>query len=417
MLDIKIIENEFDYVSEKLLLRGISKDIIHSLREDTLALKELKKEIEALRATQNVLSKQFGEYKSKKMEVDDLQKDLSQNKKNIAITNDEQVLLQEKINNVIQALPNLQDDDTPLGENEDDNIEIKKVLSPRVFDFTPKEHYVLAQENGWIDFERGVKIAKSRFSGLIDKGAKLNRALINYMIDFNVKKGFMEVRLPFIANKESLYASGQLPKFENDLYKIKDEELYLIPTSEVTLVNLYRDEILKQDNLPIRLNSYSPCFRKEAGSAGMDTRGLIRQHQFEKIEIVSFTHPDESSNELSFMLNCVSELLESLKLPHRIVQLCIGDMGANASKTFDIEVWLPGQNKYREISSISNTRDFQARRAKIRYKDENGKNHLVHTLNGSSLAVGRTMVAIMENHQDKDGNIDIPTILEPYMNN
>jgi seryl-tRNA synthetase len=417
MLDRKLLESNFDFVVERLLKRKVEVSILEKLREYILEFKNLQKDIENLRANQNSLSKQFGQYKSQNKPIDELQKELSVNKENISIKQDKLNDIEDKLNDILKSLPNIPQDDTPDGIDENDNVEIKKVLTPNEFDFDVKEHFQLAEDNGWIDFTRGVKIAKSRFSALRGDGAKLNRALINYMLDFNANRGFDEVRLPFMANSTALYSTGQLPKFENDLYKIENEDLYLIPTSEVTSINLYQDEILKQEQLPIRSSSYSPCFRKEAGSAGKDTRGIIRQHQFEKVELVSICTPKDSENELQRMIDCVSDLLTSLQLPHRIVQLCIGDMGFSAQSTFDIEVWLPGQNTYREISSISNTGDFQARRSKIRYKNENNKNTLVHTLNGSSLAVGRTIVAIMENLQNQDGSINIPEVLNPYIIN
>jgi len=302
----------------------------------------------------------------------------------------------------------------PDGEDEEDNIELKRVLEPRKFDFTPKEHWELAEQNGWIDFERGVKLAGSRFSVAYDMGAKLERALINFMLNYNAKKGYTEVSVPHIVNRKALEGTGQLPKFEEDLYKIENQELFLIPTAEVPLTNLFQDEIIPSENLPIKMTGYTSCYRKEAGAAGRDTRGIIRQHQFHKVELVCITKPDESEAIFNDMVETASEILTALNLPHRLVNLCTGDLGFGAAHTTDIEVWLPGQNTYREISSISSTRDFQARRAKIRYK--NGKkNELVHTLNGSSLAVGRTIVAIMENYQNEDGTIDIPEVLKPYM--
>ena len=267
-----------------------------------------------------------------------------------------------------------------------------------------------------IDFERGVKLAKSRFSAFKGIGAKLERALINYFLDFNTQYGFEEWYVPFMANSNTLRGTGQLPKFEDDLFKIEQEDLYLIPTAEVQLTNLFNNEILSAEQLPLLLTSYTPCFRREAGSAGKDTRGIIRQHQFDKVELVAITTPEQSDAIFDKMVQCASDLLSSLKLPHQKVQLCSGDLGFSAAKTIDLEVWLPGQQQYREISSISNTRDFQARRAKIRYK-ENKKNILCHTLNGSSLAVGRTLVAIIENYQNKDGTITIPEVLKPYLNN
>ena len=291
---------------------------------------------------------------------------------------------------------------------------MERILEPKNFEFSPKEHWELGELNGWIDFERGVKLAKSRFSALKGIAARLERALINYMLDFNRARGFEEWYVPFMANANTLTGTGQLPKFKDDLFKIEDEDLYLIPTAEVSLTNLYSDEILKEQDLPLKLTSYTPCFRKEAGSAGRDTRGMIRQHQFDKVELVCISKPQESDKVFEEMVSCASDLLTSLGLPHQKLMLCTGDLGFGAAKTIDLEVWLPGQNRYREISSISNTRDFQARRAKIRYK--NGKsNDLVHTLNGSSLAVGRTLVAIMENYQNADGTIDIPEVLKSYL--
>ena len=272
----------------------------------------------------------------------------------------------------------------------------------------------MANDNEWLDFKRGVKVSKSRFTVLKGQGAKLGRALISYMLRFNEDRGFGEVVVPYIVNRETLTGTGQLPKFEDDLFKIEGEELFLIPTAEVPVTNLFRDEILEADELPIKMSCYSECFRKEAGSAGRDTRGMIRQHQFAKVELVSITKPEQSEKVFNEMVDCASDLLTSLGLAHRKVMLCGGDLGFSAAKTVDLEVWFPGQDKYREVSSISNTMDFQSRRAKIRYKDGK-KNRLTHTLNGSSLAVGRTMIAIMENYQNEDGSIRIPEVLKAYM--
>jgi len=321
---------------------------------------------------------------------------------------------EEKLEQISFNVPNITDDDVPFGKDEDDNVCIKTVLEPTKFSFTPKEHWELGESLGWLDFERGAKLSGSRFTVLRGMGARLSRALVNYMIDFNNARGFELVNVPFLVNANTLYGTGQLPKFEDDLYKAQGEDLYLIPTSEVPVTNLYNDEILPVESLPIKMTCYSACFRQEAGSAGRDTRGMIRQHQFEKVELVSITRPDRSEDVLNEMVACASDLLTSLGLPHRHMLLCSGDLGFSAAKTIDLEVWLPGQGKYREISSISNTRDFQARRAKIRFKDGK-KNMLVNTLNGSSLAVGRTLIAIMENYQKADGTIEIPEVLKRYM--
>lgn len=384
------------------------------MREISLKLKEQRKILEALQAEQNAKSKLFPVYQKEGKDIALLKEELSEIKQKIAVEQEIVRTLEEEMEEIALGIPNIPDDDVPEGDDESDNVELKRVLEPRHFDFTPKEHWDLAITPEWIDFERGVKLAKSRFSVLKNGAAKLERALINYMLDFNTSRGFEEVCVPYLVNRESLLGTGQLPKFEEDLFKIEGESLYLIPTAEVPVTNLFRDEILTQEMLPAKLTSYTACFRKEAGSAGRDTRGMIRQHQFDKVELVAITTPQESDTLFDEMVTCASDLLTSLGLPHRLVLLCGGDLGFSAAKTVDIEVWLPGQNRYREISSISNTRAFQARRARIRYR-EGKKNLPVHTLNGSSLAVGRTLIAIMENYQNADGTVTIPEILKKYM--
>ncbi len=414
MLDLKLLQNNFDETANKLRKKNIKEEVLKELKRLFVVLKEQKAKLETLQAQKNEKSKLFPVYKKEGKDTAKLKNELDKIK--------EAINIEQKIVNDLEAeldiyalnIPNIPDDEVPEGKSEDDNIEIKRILTPREFDFKPKEHWQLAEELDWIDFKRGVKLAKSRFSVLKNDAAKLERALINYMLDFNTARGFNEICVPYIVNKESMIATGQLPKFEDDLFKIEKEELYLIPTAEVPLTNLYRDEILKDEDLPILMTGYTACFRKEAGSAGRDTRGMIRQHQFDKVELVSITKPEQSDEIFDKMVKCASDLLTSLGLPHRLVMLCGGDLGFGAAKTIDLEVWLPGQGKYREISSVSNTREFQARRAKIRYKDGK-KNKLVHTLNGSSLAVGRTLIAIMENYQQKDGTVDIPEVLKEYL--
>ena len=414
MVDLRQLEKEFATVTSSLKRRGVGEKLLEKLKVLFEEKKGVQKKLESAQAEQNQKSRLFGQYKREGKDIAELQKEVAENKIRISTLNDELRTLDEKLLELAATIPNIPDNDVPDGKDESDNVELKRVLKPTTFDFEPKEHWELAEANGWIDFERGVKIAKSRFSALRFTGARLERALINYMLDFNRERGFEEVYVPFMANAESLFGTGQLPKFADDLFKIEGESLYMIPTAEVPLTNLFRDEILKKEDLPQRLTAYTPCFRKEAGSAGRDTRGIIRQHQFDKVELVSITTPDQSDKVFNEMVNCASDLLTSLGLPHRHVLLCAGDMGFSAAKTIDLEVWLPGQGKYREISSISNTREFQARRAKIRYKDEK-KNRLVHTLNGSSLAVGRTLIAIMENYQQADGSIKIPEVLKKYL--
>lgn len=414
MLDIRRLQNEFEQMAELLRKKRVDEKLLAELKTLSLELKDKRKALEELQASQNAKSKLFGSYAKEGKDINALKAELSLNKKSVALINEEVRELEEKLSDIALGIPNIPDTSVPEGESEDDNVEIKKVLTPPDFDFEPKEHWALDSDGQWLDFGRGVKLAKSRFTVLRNDGAKLARALINYMLDFNAKRGFSEVCVPYIANKEVLTGTGQLPKFEDDLFKIEGEELYLIPTAEVPVTNLFRDEILINEDLPLKMTCYTECFRKEAGSAGRDTRGMIRQHQFSKVELVCISSPSQSEAVFSEMVDCASDLLSSLGLAHRHVMLCGGDLGFSASKTIDLEVWFPGQNRYREISSISNTMDFQARRAKIRFKDGK-KNKLVHTLNGSSLAVGRTLIAIMENYQDKDGNITIPEVLKAYM--
>ncbi|MCF6200853.1 MAG: serine--tRNA ligase [Hydrogenimonas sp.] len=414
MVDLRRIEKDFDTVAAALKRRGVDEKLLERLKALFEEKKRAQKRLEAAQAEQNRMSRLFGKYKREGKDISGLQKEVSLNKERIAAMNEELRVLEQKLTQIASAIPNIPDPDVPDGTDEEENVELQKILEPKEFSFKPKEHWELAELNGWIDFERGVKIAKSRFSALRFEGARLERALINYMLDFNRERGFEEVCVPFMANSESLFGTGQLPKFADDLFKIEEEDLYMIPTAEVPLTNLYRDEILKSEELPVKLTSYTPCFRKEAGSAGRDTRGMIRQHQFDKVELVAITSPEESDAVFDEMVTCASDLLKSLGLPHRKMLLCAGDMGFSAAKTIDLEVWLPGQGRYREISSISNTRDFQARRAKIRYKDGK-KNRPVHTLNGSSLAVGRTLIAIMENYQQDDGSIIVPEALRAYL--
>jgi len=414
MIDLKLLQKDFDTVSAKLIRKGVDATLIQNLKLKNEELKKAKSSFETLQALQNSMSKEFGVYKREGKDISELKQRVDANKIVINEALDIQRKAQEELETMIMAIPNMPDDNVPDGEDEDDNVELKKVLTPKEFSFTPKEHWELAEENGWIDFERGVKLATSRFSVSFGMGAKLERALINYMLNFNSKRGFNEVSVPALVNRTALEGTGQLPKFEDDLYKMDGQELFLIPTAEVPVTNLYQDEILSADELPKKMTAYTSCFRKEAGAAGRDTRGMIRQHQFHKVELVALSKPEESEAIFDDMVSCASDILTALELPHRIVNLCTGDLGFSAAHTTDIEVWLPGQNTYREISSISNTRDFQARRAKIRYKDGK-KNIMVHTLNGSSLAVGRTLVAIMENYQNEDGSIDIPEVLKPYL--
>ncbi|EAI0015003.1 serine--tRNA ligase [Campylobacter jejuni] len=410
MLDLKNLQNNFDEVAKKLKNKKVDENILKKLAELFASLKKEKIALEEFQAFQNKFSKELATAEDK----ESLKAKLSENKSKINEQSAKVNALENELEEIAHAIPNIPDECVPVGEDENENVELKKVLNPPSFDFTPKEHFELGESLNWLDFMRGVKISQSRFCVLKNEGALLSRALVNYMIDFNRSRGFEFVNVPFLVNGATMFGTGQLPKFKEDMYKVDDEDLYLISTSEIPVTNLYSGEILASETLPIKMTCYSACFRKEAGSAGRDTRGIIRQHQFEKVELVSIAKPEQSDSVFNEMLECASDLLSSLGLAHRHLMLCTGDLGFSAAKTVDLEVWLPGQNKYREISSVSNCRDFQARRAKIRYKNEQGKNELVHTLNGSSLAVGRTLVAIMENYQDKEGKIHIPDALKKY---
>lgn len=410
MLNLKNLQNNFDEVAKKLKNKKVDENILKKLAELFASLKKEKIALEEFQAFQNKFSKELATAEDK----ESLKAKLSENKSKINEQSAKVNALENELEEIAHAIPNIPDECVPVGEDENENVELKKVLNPPSFDFTPKEHFELGESLNWLDFMRGVKISQSRFCVLKNEGALLSRALVNYMIDFNRSRGFEFVNVPFLVNGATMFGTGQLPKFKEDMYKVDDEDLYLISTSEIPVTNLYSGEILASETLPIKMTCYSACFRKEAGSAGRDTRGIIRQHQFEKVELVSITKPEQSDSVFNEMLECASDLLSSLGLAHRHLMLCTGDLGFSAAKTVDLEVWLPGQNKYREISSVSNCRDFQARRAKIRYKNEQGKNELVHTLNGSSLAVGRTLVAIMENYQDKEGKIHIPDVLKKY---
>lgn len=411
MLDLKLLEKDFDSVAAKLKAKKVDENLLKNLQICFVNLKKERAKLEEAQAFQNKFSKELASASDK----ENLKVKLNENKAKINELNSRVNEIQNELLELAHSVPNIPDECVPVGDDENDNVELKKVGELPKFDFKPKEHFELGEKLGWLDFVRGVKIAGSRFCVLKNEGARLSRALVNYMIDFNASRGFELVNVPFIVNSTTMFGTGQLPKFKDDAYKIEGEDSYLISTSEIPVTNLYADEILASENLPIKMTCYSACFRKEAGSAGRDTRGIIRQHQFEKVELVSITKPEQSESVFDEMLACASDLLTSLGLAHRQMFLCTGDLGFSAAKTIDLEVWLAGQNKFREISSVSNCRDFQARRAKIRFKNERGKNELVHTLNGSSLAVGRTLVAIMENYQEKDGSIRVPDTLRKYL--
>ncbi len=422
MIDIELIRKNKEFVKENLSKRKEEyKDLVEEVYNADLMRRDILKELESLRALRNQKSKEVGILKKEKKDTSSLEEEIKSIKTKIENLEKDLEVVERVFREKILSLPNLLAKDVPFGRSEEDNIEIKRVLSsrsraqPENFDFEPKDHVEIGERLKLFDIERASKLSGARFNILLNYGAKLERALINFMLDVNTKNGYTEVMPPHLVKEDILIGTGQLPKFKEELYYIESDELYLIPTAEVPLVNMYKDEILKEEDLPINLTAYTPCYRREAGSHGKDVRGLIRQHQFNKVELVKITLPQNSYDELEKLLGNAEEILQLLELPYRVVLLCSGDLGFSASKTYDIEVYIPSQKRYREISSCSNCEDFQARRANIRYKDSSGKNIFVHTLNGSSLAVGRTMVAILENYQQKDGSVIVPEVLQDYL--
>lgn len=415
MIDPKLLRTELDTVAEKLAKRGyeLDKAFWQQVEEQR---KSIQVKTEELQAKKNAGAKQVGLMKRNGENTDALMAEMATISSEMKQAEDALKALQDKIQAAALTIPNLPDDSVPAGKDENDNVEMRRWGEPRQFDFEVKDHSDLGEDLGLLDFEMAAKLTGSRFSVLKGQLAKLNRALIAFMLTTHTDKyGYTEMYVPYMVNADSLLGTGQLPKFEEDLFKLRGEkEYYLIPTSEVPLTNSVRDKILDPEALPIKVTAHTPCFRSEAGSAGRDTRGLIRQHQFEKVEMVQIVHPETSMQALEDMTGQAEYILQQLGLPYRVIVLCGGDMGFGAVKTYDIEVWLPSQTTYREISSCSNCGDFQARRMQTRVKDGK-KTELVHTLNGSGLAVGRTLLAIMENYQNADGTITVPEVLRPYM--
>jgi seryl-tRNA synthetase len=416
MLDIKKIENEFEAVKTNLSHRNFDTSILTEILDLNKQRKNLTTASESKKAELNKLSKEIGELKKNKQDAAAPMSKVAEIKSLMEKEATELEQVQQQQYSLLLNIPNLHDSSVPVGKSEEENVEVKRWGTPREFSFKPLDHADVGEKLGMLDFEAAAKITGARFWVYRAGIAKLERALINFMLDHQGSKGFTEMMTPFIAHERSLIGTGNLPKFEDQLFKLNSEQpWYLIPTSEVTLTNLKREQIMEESELPYLYAAYSPCFRSEAGSHGKDVRGLIRVHQFNKVEMVAICTPSESASIHKKMIDSACEVLEKLKLPYRALQLCTGDMGFASQKTIDLEVWVPSQNKYREISSISNCGDFQARRANIRFRNKEGKVEYAHTLNGSGLAVGRTVVAILENYQQEDGSVQIPEVLWPYM--
>lgn len=416
MLDIKNIRNNFEEVKKKLETRGVDPKQLDDYLELDKQRRHLIVETEEKKKTRNKVSQEIAQLKKQKEDAQEKIKEMQVVGEEIKNLDDDLHQIDEKIQAIASGLPNLPHDSVPIGEDEEANVEVRRWGEPKKFDFDIKPHWDLGEELDILDFERGAKVSGSRFLYYKGLGARLERALINFMIDVHVNEhGYTELLTPNLVNGASMYGTGQFPKFTEDVFQIEGEDLTLIPTSEVPLTNYYRGEIIPSENLPQYFTAFSPCYRSEAGSAGRDTRGLIRLHQFNKVEMVKFTDQESSYDELEKMTQNAETILQKLNLPYRVLALSTGDMGFSAAKTYDLEVWVPSQNMYREISSCSNCTDFQARRSKIRYRDNDGNLKLAHTLNGSGLAVGRTVVGILENYQNEDGSITIPEVLVPYM--
>ena len=418
MIDSKLIEENLLEVKRKLDSRGAQIDY-DQFRALDMGRKEIIKKVEELERERNIGSKKMGELmrEGKKEEAANLQEEMKEISSKIKNLGELRTKAEQEFHNFMLMIPNLPNEMVPVGKNEEDNVEIRKWGEPRDFDFEPRDHIELGKDLDILDLDRAAKITGARFALYKALGARLERALINFMLDLHTSEhGYIEVLPPFMANTDSFIGTGNLPKFEEDLFKIENTNFYLIPTAEVPVTNIHRDEILKEDDLPIQYVAYTPCFRSEAGSYGKDVKGIIRQHQFNKVELVKFSTPEKSYEEHESLTQNAERILQLLGLPYRVVVLCTGDMGFSSAKTYDLEVWVPSENTYREISSCSNFEDFQARRASIRYRPkEGGKTKLVHTLNGSGLAVGRTVIGILENFQESDGSINIPEVLVPYM--
>lgn len=415
MLDIKMIRQNTDEIKERLATRGVKAEKIDALLEKDKRRRELLVETEGLKQKRNEVSAEIANAKRNKQDATDAIKEMREVGAKIKSLDEELEEVEATVKDMASRLPNLPNPTIPVGPDESANVELRKVGTPREFDFEPKAHWDIGEDLGILDFDRGAKVSGARFVYYKGLGARLERAVYNFMLDEHAKEGYTEMLPPYIVNAQTMYGTGQFPKFKEDVYQVNGEDMTLIPTAEVPLTNYYRDEVIPMEKLTVYFTALTPCFRSEAGSAGRDTRGLIRMHQFNKVEMVKFSKPENSYDELEKMTQNAGNIMEKLGLPYHVITLSTGDMGFSAAMTHDLEVWMPAQNKYREISSCSNCEDFQARRAHIQYRDENGKLNFVHTLNGSGLAVGRTVAAILENYQNEDGSVTVPEALRPYL--
>lgn len=415
MLDIKMIRQNTDEIKERLATRGVKAEKIDALLEKDKRRRELLVETEGLKQKRNEVSAEIANAKRNKQDATDAIKEMREVGAKIKSLDEELEEVEATVKDMASRLPNLPNPTIPVGPDESANVELRKVGTPREFDFEPKAHWDIGEDLGILDFDRGAKVSGARFVYYKGLGARLERAVYNFMLDEHAKEGYTEMLPPYIVNAQTMYGTGQFPKFKEDVYQVNGEDMTLIPTAEVPLTNYYRDEVIPTEKLPVYFTALTPCFRSEAGSAGRDTRGLIRMHQFNKVEMVKFSKPENSYDELEKMTQNAGNIMEKLGLPYHVITLSTGDMGFSAAMTHDLEVWMPAQNKYREISSCSNCEDFQARRAHIQYRNENGKLNFVHTLNGSGLAVGRTVAAILENYQNEDGSVTVPEALRPYL--
>ncbi|WP_159885289.1 serine--tRNA ligase [Paenibacillus puerhi] len=417
MLDVKLLRSDLDRVKQALAKRGKPLEELDRFMDLDTRRRELLQETEQLKNRRNVVSQEVAQLKKAKENADHLIEEMKTVGDRIKVLDEEIRELETQLDAILLALPNLPQEDVPVGTSEEENIEIRRIGDVPSFSYESKPHWEVAQQLGILDFEAAAKVTGSRFVFYKGLGARLERALYNFMMDLHADQhGYQEMLPPMIVNGDSLLGTGQLPKFAEDVFKLEGMDYYLIPTAEVPVTNYYREDILAVEDLPKKFVALSACFRSEAGSAGRDTRGLIRQHQFNKVELVKLTTPESSNEELEKLTADAEKVLQLLKLPYRVITLCTGDLGFTSTKTYDLEVWLPSSNTYREISSCSNIQDFQARRANIRFRrDSKAKPEFVHTLNGSGLAVGRTVAAILENYQQEDGTVLIPDVLRPYM--